>query len=180
MLLLTNDKNDPISLTATKYYQGRTNPPLFGAPYHICLGFPLNNTKSATRGKIVQQRLFLELYWKDEISQANLLGSSQFLVTMLHGGRNVESIAYTEAHRLLLLKENSKSKVSKFMQSPAHALPCTLLHMHTHTLPCTLIHNHAHSYTTMHTHTLPCTLIHYHAHSYTIMHTHTLPYTLIL
>ena len=111
VLSLTNDKDDLITLSATKYNQGRTHPPLFGAPYNLCLGFPLNNTKSTTREKVDQQRLFLELYWNDEISHASLFGSSQFLVTMLHGGRNVESIAYTEAHRLLLLKGNSKSKV---------------------------------------------------------------------
>ena len=111
VLSLTNDKGDLITLSATKYNQGRTHPPIFGAPYKLCLGFPLNNTKSATREKVDQQRVFLELYWNDDISHASLFGSSQFLITILHGGRTVESIAHTEAHRLLLLKGNSKSKV---------------------------------------------------------------------
>ena len=68
------------------------HPLLFGAPYNLCLAFPLNNVKSATRGKIDQQRMFLELYWKDERNHASLFGSSQFLITMLHGGRNVEGL----------------------------------------------------------------------------------------
>ena len=40
VLSLTNDKDDLITLSATKYNQGRTHPPIFGAPYNICLGFP--------------------------------------------------------------------------------------------------------------------------------------------
>ena len=111
VLTLTNDKDDLVTLSSTKYYQGRIHPSLFGAHYKLCLAFPLNNAKSATRGKIDQQRMFLELYWKDEINHASLFGSSQFLITMLHGDKNVESIAYTEGHRLLLLNGNSKSKV---------------------------------------------------------------------
>lgn len=100
-----------VQVTSTKYYQGRKSPCLYGPPYHVCFGFPDNSAKIVTIAKFGQQRLFLRLYADYTIVADDLFGSANFLVVMLNSGAKVDQIAYTEAHRKLLLAENESSKV---------------------------------------------------------------------
>ena len=109
---LVPDGTDEIPLQPTCYPQGRGKASLYGSPYSVCLGFPLNSSKMSTKLKIEQQRLFLtKVAVGKEVIYEDVFGSSEFLITMLNGGIRAAKLAYTRAHLKVMKMQNKDSQV---------------------------------------------------------------------
>ena len=103
---------DHVPLMPTCYPQGRGKDHLYESPYMVCLGFPLNSSKMTSHGKVEQQKLFLCKVFKDEeVSLQDVLGSSEFLITMLNGGVRAVKLAYSRAHLKVMKMQNKNSQV---------------------------------------------------------------------
>lgn len=111
-VFLIPDGMDDVPLTPTCYPQGRGKDQLFGSPYTVCLGFPLNSTKITTDGKVEQQKLFLsKVFEEEEVSFQDVFGSSEYLTTMLNGGVRASKLAYLRAHLKVMKMQNKNSQV---------------------------------------------------------------------
>ena len=108
-----SNMHDLIEFTATKFCQGR-NKAIYGPPYHITIGVPLQKTPSTTTTEVELQNAFLKLVATERIVASDMFGSSTHLATMLNGGARVENLAWNEAHFKLILSFNKKSKVIVF------------------------------------------------------------------
>ena len=108
---LVKSQQSKIPITPTKYPQGRGNKTLYGPPYSVNLGFPPSSNKLNTRGKIAFTRTLLEYYRGKEIQMSDFFGTSEYLIPMLNGGYKSPLLAYTKAHKILLMKENPLSEV---------------------------------------------------------------------
>ena len=64
-----------------------------------------------TNNKISQQKRYINCLKDRRISYTNIFGTSEFILPMLNGGVKTSNLAYTEAHKQLLLIENPTSKV---------------------------------------------------------------------
>lgn len=114
-IYLVSDPLDPIRLSATPYPQGRGTQPLYGSPYLVTVGFPLNCSKLTTQGKIKQQKLFLEkIVHSHEIEYDDAFGSSDYLTVMFNGGIKASKLAYSIAHLKLMKLQNPNSKVTSY------------------------------------------------------------------
>lgn len=100
-----------IPLVPTRYPQGRGNKTVYGPPFSVCLGFPATSNKLNTRGKIAYTNTLVESFFRGDIKKEDFFGSAEFLVPMLNGGCKSPLLAYTNAHRILLIQENPSSKV---------------------------------------------------------------------
>lgn len=105
--------DDRLEVQATAYPQGKDKEPLFGSPYKVTLGFPLNSLKLTTQGKVIQQELLMKSIHCDAptIHIRDLFGSSEYLVMMLNGGIRSSKLAYSLAHLKLLKIQNNNSQV---------------------------------------------------------------------
>lgn len=111
-ICLVPDARDAIPLQSTCYPQGRGKASLYGSPYSVCLGFPLNSTKLTTKLKIDQQKLFLKKVSEGiEIKHKDVFGSSEYLITMLNGGIRAAKLAYSRAHLKVMEMQNKNSQV---------------------------------------------------------------------
>ena len=108
---LVPSEKSKIPITPTKYPQGRGNTTLYGPPYSVNLGFPPSSNKLNTRGKIAFTKTLIEKYRRDEIETSDFFGTSEYLIPMLNGGYKSPLLAYTEAHKIVLMEENPLSKV---------------------------------------------------------------------
>ena len=111
-IFLIPDGMDDVPLTPTCYPQGRGKDQLFGSPYMVCLGFPLNSSKMTSHGKVEQQKLFLsKVFEAEEVTLQDVFGSCDYLVTMLHGGFRASKLAYLTAHLKMMKMQNKNSQV---------------------------------------------------------------------
>ena len=71
---------DSVPLTPTSYPQGRGKDVLFGSPYAVCLGFPLNSSRMTTHGNVEQQKIFLSKVFEEEeeLCFEDACGSSEY------------------------------------------------------------------------------------------------------
>ena len=99
-----------MSWDATKFYQGRKEA-LYGPPYTITIGIPLNSSMYSTSDAVAEQNLFLNLMEEKAVSITDLVGSSKCLAVMINDGSKVESLAWNAAHLKLLKMQNKKTKV---------------------------------------------------------------------
>ena len=110
-IFLIPDGTDNVPLTPTCYPQGRGKNQLFGSPYSVCLGFPLNSAKMNSHGKVEQQKLFLsKVLQEEEIFFEDVFGSSDYLITMLNGGIRASKLAYSRAHLKVMKMQNRNSQ----------------------------------------------------------------------
>ena len=107
---LINDPNQGVTFVSTKFPQGRSKM-LYGPPYTVTIGIPISSHEGTTKGKIQDQKLFLDLVRSNDIISSDIFGSSKFLAVMINGGAKVENLAWNEGHMIFLLAKNSKSKV---------------------------------------------------------------------
>ena len=97
----------------TKYPQGRGNDALYGPPFSVCIGFPASSIKMNTKGKIAYLKNMSNTFDDRDIRMSDFFGTSEFLVPMLNGVHKSPLLAYTKAHKILLMKENPSSKVRR-------------------------------------------------------------------
>ena len=111
-IFLVPDGQDSIPLQSTCYPQGRGKASLYGSPYSVCLGFPLNSSKLTSQLKIDQQKLFLSKVSEEvEIIHDDVFGSSEYLITMLNGGVRAAKLAYSRAHLKVMKMQIEDSQV---------------------------------------------------------------------
>ena len=111
-VFLIPDGMDNVPLTPTCYPQGRGKDQLFGSPFMVCLGFPLNSSKMSYHGKVEQQKLFLtKVFEAEEVSFQDVFGSCDYLVTMLNGGIRASKLAYSTAHLKMMKMQNKNLQV---------------------------------------------------------------------
>jgi hypothetical protein len=124
-LALNNAHGDKVYLQSTCYPQGKGKENLYGSPFSITIGFPLNLSMQTVHRKVAQQKLlyemiglgFLDHFKNDgEIIVEDLFGYSEYLTTMINGGKNVAKIAYSKAHLLLLQHQDVHAKVSELLK----------------------------------------------------------------
>ena len=124
-LALNNAHGDKIYLQSTCYPQGKGKTNLYGSPFSITIGFPLNLSMQTVQRKVAQQKLlykmiglgYLDQFKNDgEIIVQDLFGNSEYLTTMINGGKNVSKLAYTKAHLLLLQHQDVHAKVIQLLK----------------------------------------------------------------
>jgi hypothetical protein len=110
-LALNNAHGDKIYLESTCYPQGKGKAILYGSPFSITIGFPLNSSMQTVQRKFAQQKILYEMiglcflnHFKNdgEIIVEDLFGYSEYLTAMVNWGKNVSKLAYSKAHLLLL------------------------------------------------------------------------------
>ena len=113
---LVPSENYKIPLVLTKYPQGRGNEPKLGPPFSVCLGFPatiptLNTKEKRKKKKEKKLKNLLNSVSDKSIEIKDFFGTSEYFVVMINGGCKAPHLAYTEAHKKLLMQENPTSQV---------------------------------------------------------------------
>lgn len=112
---LISDPITPIELLATRYPQGRNEKALFGSPYFVVVGFPLNINVRNTCADVTDQKLFLSLFDDRKITLQHIVSQSNFLWQMISTGYKMPLLAWNDGHLILLLAKNSRSEVINFI-----------------------------------------------------------------
>lgn len=76
------------------------------------MGIPATSQNLNTKGKINLQKKLIESICEEIIDIEEFFGTSEFLLPMLNGGVRAAHLAYTEAHKKLLMLDNSSLKVN--------------------------------------------------------------------
>lgn len=118
-LALNNDAEDRCYFQSTCYPQGKGNASLYGSPFIIDVGFPLNAGVQTVQKKVAEQILLLRNLSKQDDSESvieieDVFGCVQYLTTMINGGKHVAKLAYSRAHLKLLELQDTNSKVSVY------------------------------------------------------------------